>query len=120
MIEKYPDAVWCLDSCQDAWEDLVCGNRAQDATTSHTHSEDAQDAQDANLTSLASGCKAGAPDAPYIFADAIDTLPSTMAFSSGVLKCISPPMSGSAPASRSNWISLRFPVPVDTCTKELS
>ena len=47
----------------------MCGNRAQDATKSHTHSEDSQDAQDANLTSLASGCKAGIPDAPYIFAD---------------------------------------------------
>ena len=47
----------------------MCGNRAQDATKSHTHSEDAQNAQDANLTSLASGCKAGAPDAAYIFAD---------------------------------------------------
>ena len=47
----------------------MCGYRAQDATKSHTCSKDAQDAQDANLTSLASGCKAGAPDAPYIFAD---------------------------------------------------
>ena len=47
----------------------MCGNQAQDATKSHTHSEDAQDAQDANLTSLVSGCKAGAPDAAYIFAD---------------------------------------------------
>ena len=47
----------------------MCGNWAQDATKSYTRSEDDQDAQDANLTSLASGCKAGAPDAPYIFAD---------------------------------------------------
>ena len=47
----------------------MCGNRAQDATKSHTRSEDAQDAQDANLTSLASGCKADVSDAPYIFAD---------------------------------------------------
>ena len=52
----------------------MCGNRAQDATKSHTRSEDAQDAQDANLTSLASGCKADVSDAPYIFADAGDTL----------------------------------------------
>ena len=50
-------------------EDLVSGNRAQDATKSHTCSDDAQDAQNANLTSLASGCKAEAPDAWYIFAD---------------------------------------------------
>ena len=47
----------------------MCGNRAQDATKSHTHTEDAQDAQDANWTSLASGCKADVSDAPYIFAD---------------------------------------------------
>ena len=49
----------------------MCGNQAQDATKSHTCSEDAQDARDANLTLLASGCKAGAPDAPYIFAEVI-------------------------------------------------
>ena len=47
----------------------MCGNRAQDATKSHTRSEDAQDAQDANWTSLASGCKADVSDVPYVFAD---------------------------------------------------
>ena len=47
----------------------MCGNPAKDATKSRTHSEEAQDAQDANLTLLASGCQAGTPDAPYIFAD---------------------------------------------------
>ena len=45
------------------------GNRAQDATKSYTRSEDAQDAQNANLTLLASGCKTGASDVLYIFAD---------------------------------------------------
>ena len=49
----------------------MCGNQAQDATKSHTRTEDAQDAQDANWTSLASGCKADVSDAPYIFADAL-------------------------------------------------
>ena len=47
----------------------MCGNPAQDATKSHTRSEEAQDIQDANLTSHASGHQAGAPDAPYIVAD---------------------------------------------------
>ena len=46
------------------------GNPALDATKCHTHSEEAQDALDANLISLVSGCKAGTPDALYIFADA--------------------------------------------------
>jgi len=49
----------------------MCGNPAQNATKRYTRSEDTQDAQDANLTSLASGCKAGAQDAPYIFADVL-------------------------------------------------
>ena len=66
---SYPDKVWCCEICQDAQEDLVCGNRAQDTTKSHTRSEDAQDSQDANLTLLVSGCKADVSDAPYIFAD---------------------------------------------------
>ena len=48
----------------------MCGNQAQDATKSYTRSDDAQDAQDTNLTFLASGCKAGAPYAPYSFAGA--------------------------------------------------
>ena len=47
----------------------MCGNWAQDATKSHTRSEDAQDALDANLTSLASVCKVDAWDATKIFAD---------------------------------------------------
>ena len=56
----------------------MCGNWAQDATKSHTSSEDAQDAQDPNLTLLASGCKADVSDAPYIFADVPppDTFPT--------------------------------------------
>ena len=63
--------MWCGESSQDAYEDLVCGNPAQDATKSNTRFENAQDVQDANLTSLASGCKAKASDAPYIFADKV-------------------------------------------------
>ena len=42
----------------------MSGNRAHDATKSHTGSKDAQDVQDANLSSLASGCKADVSDAP--------------------------------------------------------
>ena len=49
----------------------MCCNRAQDATKSHTRSEDAQDAQDANLTLFASGWKADLSDTPYIFADVL-------------------------------------------------
>ena len=55
----------------------MCGNRAQDATKSHTRTEDAQDAQDANWTSLASGCKADVSDALYIFADAVSLCKDT-------------------------------------------
>ena len=72
-MEQYPDEVWSCEISQDAQEDLVSGNRAQDATKSHTGSEDAQDVRDANLTFLVSGCKADVSDAPYIFADAMPT-----------------------------------------------
>ena len=47
----------------------MCGNQADNATGSHTWSQDAPDAQDANLTSLASGWNTDAPDILKIFAD---------------------------------------------------